>query len=216
MAYSTQTQIEAILGRVLTAAEITLLAGIQAGADLWIDSQTGVTFGSTPSSRYYDGGLGVLAIDPVRSISAVELVDAELDVLYTYEEGTDYIKGPLNDTVIRYLEKRYYAETYLIDADNEYGRWPSGLKKIKVTGIFSYADSAPDDISYLSAYLTSKMILAKGYLASGTSGPTVKESIEGYSRESAGSSASQSSYAALMDDVITGLLANYQDQEIFF
>lgn len=216
MAYSTQTQIEAILGRVLTASEIILLPGIQAGADLWIDSQTGISFGSTPSSRYYDGGLGVLAIDPVRSITAVELVDQESDVLYTYENEVDYIQGPLNSDVIRYLEKRYYAQTYLIDADNEYGRWPSGLKRIKVTGTFSYADSAPDDIQYVASYLVSKMINAKGYVASGTTGPTTKEFIEGYSRESAGASASTSSYAALIDDVVTGMLASYQDQEIFF
>lgn len=215
MAYSTQTQIEAILGRVLTASETIVLAGIQTGADLWLDSQTGISFGSTVTSKYYDGGFSILAVDPVRDISAVELVDQELDVLYSYENNIDYVQGPLNGDVVRYLEKRSYPQGYLNDINDDQGLWPSGLKRIKVTGVFSYADTPPADIQYLASYLVSKMLLAKGYIATGTSGPISKESIEGYSRENAGGSA-QSSYSALIDDVITGMLSAYQNQEIFF
>lgn len=217
MAYSTQAQIEAILGRSLTADETTLLAGIQAGADKWIDAQTGVSFGDLTGSKYYDGGLSVLAIDPVRSITAIELVDYNLDTVYTYVEDQDYIVLPENDGLIRALQKRSYPESVFFDSlDGDAGVWPHGLKRIKVTGNFSYADTVPDDLSYLSAYLSAKKLLAKGYLASGGTGPKTKEEIEGYKVEFAGSSASQSSYSALVDDEITTILAAYSDQEIFF
>lgn len=206
MAYSTQAQIEAILGRVLTANESTLLAGIQAGADLWIDTQTGVSFGVTASTKYYDGGYSVLPIDVCRDITAVKLVDPELDLLYTYTEGTEYIEGPLNSDVVRYLEKRYYLDNVFFDDMGDSGVWPAGLKKIAVTATFSYADTAPADISYLSAYLAAK------YLNRDITGQLASESIEGYSRQYA----VYATKGNINDEVVQNFLAAYSDQEIFF
>lgn len=175
MAFSTQARIEAVLGRSLTASELVNLTGLQLQADNWLIKRLHLEFSSTPSSRYYDGGNTVLAIDSCRSISAVELVDDNLDVVVSYTVDEDYVAGPENDTVKSYLVKTLSFPELVIGETYD-GVWPRGLKNIKVTATYGLADSVPEDLAALASYMVAKVISIplEGVLQS--------EQIEGYSR----------------------------------
>lgn len=190
MAYTDKATVEAFLNRPLTANEETLLPLVMAAVDAFINSQIGATFGNAdPATRYFDGGLKFLPIDSVRSVTKIALVDTSADnnEVYVYEKDVEYELAPLNDTIKTYIEKRV-------------GRFPAGIANIAVTGKFTLADTAPDDIKYLATYLSAKLF------SKGVTGELKRESIEGYSREFAAFSVS--------DDVVSSILNKYTADEV--
>jgi len=188
MAYASQAQIEAFLKRSLTANESTLLAGVQAATDNWINKQLDSHFGTTSeTTRYYDGGERIIDIDPAIEITAIALVDAEKVVTDTYTLAEDLEQEPLKDTVKRWLEKRI-------------GAFPSGLTNIAVTAKFVLSETVPDDIVYLATYLAGKLF------GDGNTGDLDRESIEGYSY-------TFKKFAAL-DETATMILDQYTDDDI--
>lgn len=167
MSYTDQTEVEAFLGRDLSAAEIAFLPYLISSAQISIDSELGGSYGTvSESSKFYDGGFQILPIDPAYEITAVEVVDTDVSntVLDEYVIGEDLELFPLNKETKTYMVKRY-------------GYFACGIGKIKVTGRFSLGSSVPSHITYLATYIVANTLA--GAITAGVK----EEQIEGYSRK---------------------------------
>lgn len=164
--YTTTELIEAYLGRTLTSEESARISSLQSLVKSWIDGQIGGSFytetAPTASTRYYDGGVKILDIEPCISISKVAQVDTDESELYVYELNTEFESRPRNKDVKRWIEKRG-------------GAFPRGVANIAVTGVFTLG-LLPEDIKQIAT------IMVGGVIIEGTTGAIVSESIEGYSR----------------------------------
>lgn len=159
----TQSQIEAKLGRTLTAEEIANFnvtnASVQAKVERIIGSGVEAV---TASTRYYDGGVQHLKIDPCTDITAVTYVDDD-QVAYTTLDTTDYTLDPINSTMK--TQVRHRVQT------------PVGICNVGVTAKFSINADAK-----VLAIVTEAIIDA--CVASIQNiGNIKRESIEGYSVE---------------------------------
>lgn len=205
MSYGTSDLVEAVLGRELTAYETAVLPYIMDAVDSYIDDETGTSFTETTETRYFDGQIYVndrgriLSIPAVKTITSVGTVDDELVASESYNEGTDYVLGPNNSEIKTYIEWR--------------GLVPGGIKNIAITG--TWGGVLPSDITYLSAYLTAKYLNAQTYAADGVSGPVTKETLEGYSREYAGSNSDGLNINFFADGITVGILSKYKSTDIF-
>lgn len=168
MAYTTASQVSDFLGRALTAYESNELSNIIAAAKIWIDKKLNSTFDSAAeTTRYYDGGVRNLDIDPCTAISTVESINDDGSGSYEYTLGTEYIAEPQNETVKRELRKRH-------------SKFPSGIQRIAVTATFSeYDGGVPADIQILATRLASGIINSGKQAGSG--GNVQSESLEGHS-----------------------------------
>ena len=166
MSYTNQANIEANLGRSLTAGEITMLALHLVTVDGWIDNMLDdIGWNSTSeATRYYDGDTNTLDIDPCNTISAVKSVDTDETTVTDYDIDTDLEACPRNETVKTYIEKRN-------------SKFPKGVRNIAVVAIFSRGATAPDDIVDLATYLISQ------FYQSGVKDGLKSEAIEGYRRD---------------------------------
>lgn len=116
------------------------------------------------TSRYFDGGVQHLAINPCTDISAVEQVDDDYTLIYTYDTS-DYVTDPVNRTAKTMLRHR-----------NTSG-FATGINNIKVTAKFSiYGDSGI--LSIVKSALIDAMTIELQ-----NSDNIKRESIEGYSVE---------------------------------
>lgn len=191
MAYTDKATVEAFLNRSLTANEETILPLAIAAVEAFINDALGASYASGDAvTRYFDGGRKYLLIDAVRDITKIELVDSDADntVLHEYDLDEEYEQLPANTDVKTYIYKRA-------------GAFPTGVANIAVTGKFSLADDAPDDIKYLATYLVSKLF------SKGVTGDLKRESIEGYSRE-------WKTYST-NDEVVQSILNKYLDDEVY-
>lgn len=164
MALIAQSDLEARLQRSLTAEETSAFSVVNAANQAYVEAMIGSSVeADSAATRYYDGGVQHLTIDPCTDISGVTMVDDDQAVTYTYDT-TDYTTEPRNKTLKRYLRHRA-------------GKFTTGINNIAVTAKFSiFADSKALNVvkdALLSA-LVSEMDNGKNIL---------KESIEGYSVE---------------------------------
>jgi hypothetical protein len=167
MAYTTASLVENFLQRSLTQNEKASLAVIIPAIKIWLDKRLNSTFDlATSSTRYYDGGVMNLDIDPCTAISAVESINDDGADSYSYTTGTEYIAEPQNETVKRELRKRLSP-------------FPRGVQRVAVTALFSeYDDGVPADIQIAATRL------AAGIINSGkreNTGNVASESLEGHS-----------------------------------
>lgn len=170
MALLSQSDAEARLGRALTGSETSAFtvmnAALQAHVERLIGSsleQAGVT------TRYYDGGVQHLRVDPCTDVASVKLVDDDLSAVYTYDTS-DYAVEPLNRTLKTWLRHRS-------------GPFVTGLNNIAVEAKFSIFG----DTNTLN---TVKNALLEALVAELENNDNVKrESIEGYSVEYASTEA---------------------------
>lgn len=172
MAYATQSSVEGVLGRSLTADEIAALPALLAAIDAFINAETGRTF-ETPASqstRYYDVERSrMVDVDPFVTDDShpfeVFYVDADENSIQTVDES-EYEARPRNETVKTWLQRRT-------------GRWgsgcPSNVTNLAVKAHFG-GGTAPDDIKYVAAFLAAQAIGSTESLS------LKSESIEGYSR----------------------------------
>lgn len=191
MAYTDEATVEAFLGRDLTANEQTILPLALAAVEAFINDALGASYASgDATTRYFDGNGRYLLTDAVRDVTKIELVDSDdaNTVLEEYDLDEQYEQLPANSDVKSYFYKRS-------------GHWPTGTSNIAVTGKFSLADEAPDDIKYLATYLVSKLF------SKGVTGELKRESIEGYSREWKTFSTT--------DEVVQSILNKYLDDEVY-
>lgn len=164
MALITQSDLEARLGRSLTSEESTAFTTINAAVQSSVQSLIGSNVEAvSETTRYYDGGVQVLSIDPCTDISAVKYIDENSTVEYTFETS-DYTQEPVNKTLKTYLRNRW-------------GKFNRSINNVAVTAKFSiYADTDTLNIvkDAMLQYLESEIQ---------NSSNIVKESIEGYSVE---------------------------------
>ena len=182
MALVSQTELEARLGRSLTAKEASAFTTINSAVQLYIEKKIGSSVEEvSASSRYYDGSVQNLSIDPCYDITAVKYVDNMSNEEYTFEDK-DYTAEPINETIKYWLRNRY-------------GKFNASFNNITVTAKFStYGDSG------ITAIVKDAIL---GYLEGEINDTSniAKESIEGYSVEFA---SKQSKNALMKLDYLFG------------
>lgn len=168
MAYTDATQVSNFLQRSLNAYETAELTNIIASIKVWLDKKLNSTFDQVnATTRYYDGGVRNLDIDPCTDISEVKALNDDGTDSYVYTEGTEYIAEPQNETVKRELRKRLSP-------------FPHGIQRVAITAKFSeYDGGVPADIQIVVTRLAAG-ILNAGRIAS-QGGNVQSESLEGHS-----------------------------------
>lgn len=162
MALITQTEVESRLGRQLTTDEANSFAIINLSAQTYVERMLGSSVESvSPTTRYYDGGMQYLEIDPGTEITNVEYVDESSQTESTVL-STDFTAEPINRTLKTLIRGRY-------------GRFDWGINNVAVTAKFSIYDDAQTLSIVKNALLDMlvQIIDGKEIVSS--------ESIEGYS-----------------------------------
>lgn len=173
MALVAQSDVEARLDRALTASEISDFNIINPANQAYVEKMIGSSVETaTEATRYYDGGVQHLKIDPCTAITAVKLVDEDQVVIETID-SSDYSKEPINRTLKTMIRYRF-------------GKLYTGINNIGVTAKFSIYD----DTAILSVV---KNALIEAIISEvDNSDNILKESIEGYSVEFAKTSTKNS------------------------
>lgn len=164
MALISQSELEAKLGRALTSDETAIFGILNVANQAYVEKLIGSKLEDVSSAtRYYDGGVQHLAIDPCTNVTSVALVDEDQFVIETIDTS-DYAQEPVNRTLKTMIRARY-------------GKLYSGINNIAVTAKFSVFGDTETLTMIKSAMLDA--------LASeiDESNEVLKESIEGYSVE---------------------------------
>jgi len=164
MALITQADLEARLGRALTATEATSFTLINEANQAYVEDWIGSSVEEAePSTRYFDGGSQHTPINPATDISAVGYYDDD-GVANDPLDTTDYTTEPRNNTVKTMIRWRP-------------GKFFRGMNNIGVTAKFSiYGDVKLRNMV--------KAALMESLISEMTNNDNVKrESIEGYSVE---------------------------------
>lgn len=168
MAYTSSTLIENYLQRTLNANETALLAILIPAIKVWLDRKLNSTFDSaTETTRYYDGGVKNLDIDPCTNITDVDSLNDDGTSGYDYDLTTtpEVLFEPRNETVKREIRKRN-------------GRFPSGIQNIAVTATFSeYDGGVPTDIQTVATILAAAVLIAS---VQSNNSDVASESLEGH------------------------------------
>jgi len=182
MAYISQSELENYLKRSLTTEEASNFTVILAAVQEIIDNYCDTSFEEvSETSRYYDGGIQEIDIDPCTDVTAVAIVDEEFDVDETLDEDY-YVVEPINRTIKTSIRLRS-------------GKFSSGKANLKVTAKFSsYIDSVPELVKLACLKLCADVINNPMDYKS--------ESIEGYSYQLRG--------RIEKDKELTELLAKYR------
>jgi len=162
MALITQTDIENKLGRSLTSDEVSNFNLINLATQAYVERMIGSSVEDVaPSTRYYDGGVMNLSIDPCTNITQVKYVDEELGVEYTFIDS-EYTKEPVNRPLKTMLRNRYVQFT-------------TGFNNVAVTAKFSIYDDT-DTLNIVKNAMIDMVCEALE-----NKEDIVNESIEGYS-----------------------------------
>lgn len=164
MALITQSDIEARLGRSLTAEETTTFTivnnALQSKVELMIGSDVEEV---SETTRYFDGGVQHLPINPCTNITSVKLVDDDQVATDTYDT-TDYTTEPINKTLKTMLRHRS-------------GAFSTGINNIAIAAKFSiYGDT--DTLNIVKDAMINALVSEVN-----NSDNIKRESIEGYSIE---------------------------------
>lgn len=167
MLYTDQAKVEAFLGRVLTAAELIILPTIVAAVERQIDTILDTTFKNTAAlygaTRYFDGGVGHIDVDPFQNLTSIEMISPDGSITVTLD-ATTYVLQPYSGNVTRTITIRY-------------GRIPKGYKDIKIIADFTEfaAEEAgvPSDIQLIATRVVGT-IIANPDLASGLKAETIE------------------------------------------
>lgn len=164
MALISQSDIEARLGRSLTAEETTTFTivnnALQSKVELMIGSDVEEV---SETTRYYDGGVQHLPINPCTNITSVKLVDDDQVATDTYDT-TDYTTEPINKTLKTMLRHRS-------------GAFSIGINNIAIAAKFSiYGDT--DTLNIVKDAMINALVSEVN-----NSDNIKRESIEGYSIE---------------------------------
>ena len=170
MALISQEDLEARLGRSLTAEEQAAFPSINSGIQSNIEKLIGsLVEPETLRDRYFDGGVQHLAIDPCTDIASVTLVDDDEVSVYVYDT-TDFTKEPRNTIMKTMLRHRA-------------GRFMTGINNIKINAKFSING----DAQVLAIVKDAMLDALLGEI--NNSSNVKRESIEGYSIEYASTEA---------------------------
>ena len=164
MALVTQSDLEKRISRTLTSDEASDFLIINAANQSYVERLIGSSLETaSESTRYYDGGVQHLKIDPCTNISSVKIVDVDQTEIETIDSDY-YVKQPINKTLKTMLQNRY-------------GKFYCGVSNVAVIAKFSIAGDT-DTVNVIK----NSMLDA---LASeiDNSDEIIRESIEGYSVE---------------------------------
>lgn len=156
--------LEAKLQRNLTSEEQNAFNLTNAALQSYVESMIGSSLETAQeTTRYYDGGVQHLTIDPCTSITALKYVDDDVNTDYTFDT-TDYTTEPINKTLKTMIRYRV-------------GKFRTGINNIAVTAKFSIAGDA--DMSNIVKDAMLGMLQSEVTATDNIK----KESIEGYSVE---------------------------------
>lgn len=172
--YANQSNVESVLGRALSADEITGLPFLLDAVEAWINGEIHSEFGlaDDEATRYFDADhssmidIDALYVDEDHPFT-VKLVDADENPLRTID-SSDYEARPRNDNVKTYIQLRGGRKWASICSHS--------VANIAVSGFWGRGDDVPADIAYLAAYMAAQAIGSTKSLS------LKSESIEGYSR----------------------------------
>lgn len=168
MALITQADVENRIGRPLTAEEAAAFPAINAANQAYVERLIGSAVESvSPTTRYYDGGVVNVTIDPCTDISSVFYVDEDESNIGTLDTD-EYITEPRNRTCKTWLRSRL-------------GEFWDGMNNVAVTAKFSING----DANILA--VVKDAILSSLEAEIGNTQNIKRESIEGYSVEFASS-----------------------------
>ena len=164
MALITQSDIEARLGRSLTAEETTTFTIVNNALQSKVEQMIGSDVESvSETTRYFDGGVQHLPINPCTNITSVKLVDDDQVATDTYDT-TDYTTEPINKTLKTMLRHRS-------------GAFSTGINNIAIAAKFSiYGDT--DTLNIVKDAMINALVSEVN-----NSDNIKRESIEGYSIE---------------------------------
>lgn len=164
MALIEQSELEARLKRTLSAEESSAFTLINSGLQSYVESLIGSKVESvSATSRYYNGGVQHLRIDPCTDLTSLDLVDDDQVVVSNYDT-TDYVAESINQTL----------KTMIIFRA---GKFVTGIRNLKVTAKFSiYGDE-----NYRNIIKDAMLDALVGEI--GNASNILKQSIEGYSVE---------------------------------
>jgi len=164
MALISQADVEARLGRSLTAEEASSFPTINNSLQSYVEKIIGSSVESvSATTRYYDGGVQHLRIDPCTSVTTIKYVDDDSAAEYIFD-SSDFTVEPINRTL----------KTMLRNRD---GKFNTGINNVAVTAKFSIYD----DTSVLNIV---KDALISAIVSEVANNNNVKrESIEGYTIE---------------------------------
>lgn len=176
MAYTDKTKVANYLERDLTSRESTMCDLLIPAIKRHIDSQCSMTFekvdgetnsvgGTGMGTRYFEAsGERTLFLENcvVRNITAINELDSDGTTTSTLDPD-NFEAFPLNKPAKRYIK-----------LSSRNGRWTTGLRAVSITGEFSYADTAPEDIQLAATIMVAELLRNPQRLSS--------ESIEGYSK----------------------------------
>lgn len=162
MALVSQSDLEQRLGRSLTSEEANAFSTINNATQAHIERMIGSSLESvSPTTRYYDGNVQNLSIDPCTNVTEVKYIDNNGIGQFVYETE-DYTVEPVNRTCKTWL--RYRWDTF-----------DDGMNAIAVTAKFSIYEDTQIRNVIKDAILTA-------LTAEINNNSNVKsESIEGYS-----------------------------------
>jgi hypothetical protein len=163
MALISQSEVEARLKRALTAEETSAFTLQNATMQDYLEKIIGSDVEAvSETTRYFDGGVQHLAINPCTNITALKYVDDDTAVEYTFLTS-DYTAEPVNNTL----------KTMVRNRD---GKFATGINNVAVTAKFSiYADEQIRNIV--------KNALIEALVVELNGNNKKRESIEGYSVE---------------------------------
>lgn len=164
MAIISQADIQARLGRSLSTEEDYAFDIVYDALKNYIESIIGSSIDLVdPETRYYDGGVHFLSIDPCTDITAVTYTDADYNIDSTFEDN-EYSAEPKNRTLKTMIRPRY-------------GRFTRGMNNVAVTATFSIAGD-----ERMLAVVKDAMLTGLEVEIANTNNIT-RESIEGYTVE---------------------------------
>jgi hypothetical protein len=144
-AYTDKTKVQNYLKRDLSAKEDAVFDMLAEAATEYIDSEIETNYQDVTEAkaRYYDGdGDCEIDIDPCKTVTSVQLLDIDGNVMQTLAEA-DYLLYPVNKDIKTSIRFRF--------------RISPGMKSIKVTAKFtSYTDKVPSSISLAATMLVAE------------------------------------------------------------
>ena len=120
-------------------------------ADAYIDNYCNTSFEGTTESRYFDGnGRSELIIDDLVTLTGLNFLRANgTTVDDTLTENDDFFLYPLNSTA---------KHKVVLAVEGDYGCFPKGSRRVKITGTWGSFATVPKDIQYVSTKLVAGII----------------------------------------------------------
>jgi len=165
MSYILKSDIQNYLMINISATFDTVIDNWISAAENYIENYTGRTFEKTAGvSKLYDGdGTNELLIDDLLSLTKVEILDADGDVIHTIDSIDEYYLYPSSTTPF----VRPYTSIVLNQSNAPIPIFLRGRQNVKVTGDFGYADTVPEDIKMVTVKIVSGFIEEKNLSIAG-------------------------------------------------